>query len=651
MIASLLFFLLGWVVGFVTLRRSKFQLDFEELIIWSLPLGVMLLTFWTFILTYGIRQQDIALIISCSTASIYCLEYLNRGKNLRAIAREAKERWHTLNPQDFWAWTIVLLPWLIYSLITIPYLLFFREGNLIAGWINVWGDWAVHLRNSTYFAARDAISLDNPLYAGTEWRYPYLSSFLSAILQRLNLPLDRSLTWPTMLLFTTLPGLLYSVGRKLTNSRRAGVFFTYFVLLSGGMGIYFLVKDLLAGHFFWDASAYSPQLYTDMREAGQSVNSGIWFMNFIMSEFFPQRAFLAGIPLALFILMTIWQSVQGKTVHRKTLLFAGLLFGILPLIHTHSFVALGLIVPTLFGITALPLLARSKAKHKRSLREHLIDAAWVLLPAVGIGSIFLFLFVFDPSATNSFIHPIKWWVPRQEDPVNPLLWWLRNTGQLFILGSIGGLLHRRYLGLMLAGLVIFVIGNFVSFQPWQYDNLKLLTYWYILWAIPIAVLFAKLPRLALPLVIIGTLLMTGAGLADALSVTVSARTGGIQLTSADDIQFAKQVKAATYQEPNALFIAATDHDHAMTTVSGRRMYMGYEGWLWTYGFEWSGRQKELEAMYQLSPQGEQLIKSKGIDYITLGPKEVSKYKAATEALTTRFPTVLEFGQYKLLKVE
>ncbi len=658
MLPGLIFLFLGCLFGFVLLRVNKASLRLEEQIIWGIPLGIMLLTLWCFIWAVIVRYQDWAIIGASASAAAFVFYYLNLDIFRKAIRHDwltTKKEWQH---GDTISWGLVLLPWLLYSVATIPFLLFYNHGDLVAGWINVWGDWAVHLRTSTFFAQHTKLTLESPIFSGTLFHYPYMTSYLSAILQRLGTGLDQSLIWPTYLLFGSLPAILYSLGRHFTKRRDASVLFVYLFLLAGGMGVWFLLKDLAAGHYFWEASAYSPKLYTDVRDNGTSVNTGIWFMNFIMSEFFPQRAFLAGIPIALFILQSLWSVVSPESTvgnkplgadQKSRLLFISILYGLLPLVHTHSFIAISVIAP----VFVLWRFFSPEPSNKLFSRGAVELLAYFFGPAVIIGSLVVFLFVFDFNSTQSFAHAIKWWQPNQQAPLdNPLIYWLRNAGPILILGIISFFYKesRRLLPLLISGLIIFIITNFVSFQPWHYDNLKLLTYWYLLWALPVAVMIVSLRRWLLPLQIILVVLLTGAGLADSLMVTSSARSGGIRMNTAADLAFAKAVQEYTAKDEDGMIIAATNHDNPLSLTSGRQLYMGYEGWLWTYGVNYSERLGELKDMYALNERGLELIKAKHVHYIALGPQERNAYEPNEAALLSRFVVVIDLGQYKLLRV-
>jgi hypothetical protein len=644
MIASLLFLLLGVVFGFTLLRATKSPLHIEEQFIFGVPVGTMVLALLTFFLALALPNQDWAIMGGAIAAGIFVLFYFNMSRNRAAIKKEITDLKHRLKKQELIAWAVVLVPWLIYTIVTVPMLLTWRDGNLVAGWINVWGDWAVHLRTSTFFAEHTKLTLESPLYSGVTFHYPYLSAYLSAILQRLGLDIAASLTWPTIILFGALPGCLYILAKRLTNNTLASIFFVYFFLLNGGMGVYYLIKDLMAGHYFWQHDAYNALLYTDaFRENGLSTNNSIWFMNVIMSELFPQRAFLSGIGIALYVLLIGWTAIKEK-LPRVPLVVAGVLFGVLPMMHTHSFIALVVSLPILW-------LCVNASKLDNQITRKLIDYSWLLVPAALVGAFTLFTFVFDLHRSGSFMHAIHWWVPQSDQPVNPLVYWFRNAGPLIVLGIIAIFKKKQPLWpLIVAGLVIFIVCNMVSFQPWPYDNLKILTYWDLLWLLPISVLVAELKGRLVPLLIVAVIALTGAGLADALSVTVSEVSGGIQLAASADITYAQAVRRYTANQEKTLILAATSHDNPLSLAAGRQLYMGYEGWLWTYGQDWASRFDEMQEMYSASDRGLELIKEKKINYIELGLQERDRFKPNEAKLRELFPAVLQGENYTLLKV-
>ncbi len=709
MIASLLYLTLGILLGFTILRLTKAPLGLIEQLIWGIPIGLGLLPTWNFVLALIVRQQDLATGLAVVSAASLVIYYCNRRHNQQKIKEEWQAWWLDLwsqnNRPELIAWLFILVPWLMYTVITVPRLLFFENGNLMAGWVNIWGDWAVHLRSSTFFAAQNKISLDNPIFSGTTFHYPYISAYLSAILQRLTLPIDRSLVWPTFLLFGSLPIILTLFARRITGNRSASLIFTYIFLLAGGAGIYYLIKDLLGGHYFWAVSPYQPQTYTDMfRQPGSPNSQALWFMNFIMSELLPQRAFLAGIGTGLYVLMIVWEALKRLGASNNTdkglkdlqpsLLLAAGLFSLMPLLHTHTFIALWLSIGCLTLLSFIRRFIGPKTTSSlpstlvATLQHFRLFIGSFLLPSLVAGLLVLLLFVYDPSRSSSFIHSIHWWVPDQASSVNPLVYWLRNAGLLIVLATGGTLWlrHRehqidgygdnkygpRYGDLWLAGFVLWLLTNGISFQPWHFDNLKILTYWYLFWSLPSAVILAQLLSygingirasqttakiksilvrvasiVAFLILLIG---LTGAGLADTLSVTASSRTG-LPLATQEGLQFAYQTRLLTKANPQALIATATNHNHPLSLVSGRRLYVGYEGWLWSYGLDWQPRYQDLQQIYQATPEGLSLLKTKRIDYLALGPEEIDQFEPNETKLHELFSDVITVGPYHLLRIE
>ena len=708
MFFAVIFFLLGAAVGFLWLYLVRAPLAFEEKIVWGNPIGNILLTAWIFGWAYMLPLQAWGIAVGFVTAFLMMLSIALKKdalSDIRHCIGECIQRMRTRGEYD--PWLVVMVPWLLYGAVTIPRLLFFQDGALIAGWINTWGDWATHLRSSTFLASSPYLTLENPLLAGKPLSYPPLPNYLSAILQQMGLGVDRSLTWPSFVFFASLPGIFYILGKRISQNKHAGVVFAYIVLLAGGMGVIYLLSDLWQGNYFWQASPYSPHLYTDVRVDGHYDNSGIWFMNFIISEWFPQRAFLVGIPLALYVIYSVWSALdmlfslpalreQNRPITavlrhraRRNLVFSGFLLGILPLVHAHSFITLALFLPlfTFFlackHVIVLPMLQGNLfRRHARPpyIRNLLRMTIWFAGPAVVVGLAAARLFLSVPDKGWDFFDYLRWWVPVQEIPVNPVAYWLRNAGPLLIVGLASAVLlwKERWSGpFLFAGAGLFLLGNFIKFQPWHYDNLKILTYWYIVWSLPVAVVLTRLlPRFEdvkhsvsnifvrhrvfnilrhaalLSLFIMLMVLFMGAGTADVLSVTASTRTG-LPLADKEGIAFAELVRHVTENDSRAIIAAATapHHDHPVLLLSGRPLYVGYEGWLWTYGAHYQNRPQEIKSLYTIPTASREFLQENNIRYIVLGPQERYQYGPDEEEFLRLFPIAAEYGQYRLLRVD
>jgi hypothetical protein len=84
-------------------------------------------------------------------------------------------------------------------------------------------------------------------------------------------------------------------------------------------------------------------------------------------------------------------------------------------------------------------------------------------------------------------------------------------------------------------------------------------------------------------------------------------------------------------------------------LTGRRVFMGYAGFLWANGLPYVERERDLRAIYAGEPGAEDLLERSGISYIVLGPQE-RREVAPNEAFLARFPVAIELGEYRLLEV-
>jgi hypothetical protein len=164
------------------------------------------------------------------------------------------------------------------------------------GWFsacyNCWGDWSAHLTYTSSFAYSNNWPPELPVFSGHKFTYPFFIDLISAGLVKLGFDLPSALVLPGFVLSITLTGLIYYLGKTLTRSRLAAVFSV--VLFLGNAG--------------WDK---------DTR-----------WLNFITSQLLPQRGILLGLSLSIVIYLLLL---------KKKPLWAGILAGLLPIIHTHSY--------------------------------------------------------------------------------------------------------------------------------------------------------------------------------------------------------------------------------------------------------------------------------------------------------------------------
>ena len=173
----------------------------------------------------------------------------------------------------------------------------------------------------------------------------------------------------------------------------------------------------------------------------------------------PQRALLYGLPLGLLSLTLLYSGVTSG--RGRDFMMAGLVAGLLPFAHLGTLLALALVTPLL----CLLFPSRQWA---------LFFGVWaaMAMPQVLVQQD-------GPGAVGAMRIELGWLAAP-----DPWLWfWLKNLG-LFIPLSLVALMRRDALApharRFLTGFMpVFVIANVAVFQPWAWDNTKVLAYWFL----------------------------------------------------------------------------------------------------------------------------------------------------------------------------
>jgi hypothetical protein len=292
---------------------------------------------------------------------------------LRAISRAATRpnRW------DF-------IYFLFYAVVAISTWLIFRRAlleesdGIATGVLNNFGDLPFHLSVITRFAYGQNFPPEDPTFAGVRFTYPFLTDFISAMFVRAGASLRNSLFIENYVIAVALVGVIHRFGQKLVRNRTAAIITPLLILLNGGFGCMMLWDDV--GKV--DGGVYQvlkrlAHSYTILPEIEKAWRWG----NSITSLLVTQRGFLLGIPLAVIAIRLWWEVLNGTEVKSKKakgknedrrgaasapviegpndanrsklftfsflllpssrrMLAAGIIAGLLPLIHAHTFITL-----------------------------------------------------------------------------------------------------------------------------------------------------------------------------------------------------------------------------------------------------------------------------------------------------------------------
>jgi hypothetical protein len=522
---------------------------------------------------------------------------------------------------------------------------------------STWGDLALHAALAARVSQQEVFEWESPLVAGAPLTYPFLPDFLSGLLHRWGWSLRWGLLGPGVLVTLALVQLLFFTGWRAGRGRLAAVAAVALMLLGG---------SVVALPMLWEGWRDSGQpvlgyLAALRHDATHVPALNLRFSNFVCDALLPQRGMLVGLTAFLAVVPLLRGAWAGRPLLLVPVAF---LLGALPFVHVHTFLALA-------GVTSWLVMARwlrpvgvpdGSLRGPRPLPRPgwWITAGWAgarpWLAAVAAGLLLaapqLAWQLSHAGATHGGNAFSRWrlgWMAAPDE--NPFLFWARNLGVLLPFLVLAPWLLRRWRGVWLhlcaSLLVLFAIANVYIFQPHDYDNLKLLFYAYLALTLVTARALAgwwrrgAAGRLAVVCVLV---LGCAGGLVSVLRET----TLRWSFLDRDEVELGLALRRLTAQD--ALFVTADRHNHPVPIVAGRRIVLGYRGWLWTHGIDAARHHRDVAAIYRGDAAAASLLRAYGVDYVVVGPPELKAYTVDEEWLAARFAVALAVGAYRVYDV-
>jgi hypothetical protein len=545
-----------------------------------------------------------------------------------------------------------------------------KDGIYTGGSQNL-GDLPFHLGAIFSFTEGNNFPPENPSFAGAKFTYPFMADLITAALVKLGASVRAAMLIQNVTLGFSLVLLLESFARKLTGSKLAGKITPLLLLFCGGLGFVGFLRD------YWQDGRGFFEFLWNLEKDYTIRQEGLRWGNSLVVLFITQRSLLFGLPITLIVLTKIWeffttgtqaeleqdgrdnQDAETFSVFRFpfSIVFVGLLAGTLPLIHVHS-------LAVLFFVCAILFFFRLE-----KWKEWFIFGA-----AVSVIAVPELIWVMTGSATrlSEFVGWHFGWSAGKE---NYFVFWAKNLG-LFIpllIAAIFVILSgrrsavsgqpesedriakeegRRTKDLLIFYIpfaLCFVIPNLVKLAPWEWDNIKVLIYWFVVSAPLVAWLLAWLWQQGIALKVISPALLIGLTFSGALDVWRAA-SGQVnyQVFSHDAVAIAEQIKQKT--PPNALFLNAPTYNSAVV-LAGRRSLMRYSGHLASYGIEYEPRESEVKRIYEGTALADAFLKKNNIEYVLISPEETGNLQRVNEAYFEKYPKIAEIGLYKVYKVK
>jgi hypothetical protein len=628
---SLIFFIFSGIFGLILVYLLKIDLALEEKIAWGIMLGSVFLTIFSFIFSFffGFTKITIALVFFLSFLLIAIFVFFDRRKTISELKKDIgnfREKVFSGKLNLFFI-TLIVAFLFFGSLWPKVFYLDNNQNLYTIGTAGVWGDWGAHNAYVSHFLSSDRISLEHPLFVGRKFSYTFMVDFLSALLMKMGADRISAMIIPGFIFSILLIVIFYYFALRISKKESIAILAIILYLLGGGFGFNYFFQDIKNLQGFSEINSFlknSRLEYTNINE------HNIRWTAFLNALLFPQRSITMGLPLGILILSLVLIALDKK--NNKLLLAAGIIASTLPTIHLHSLISICLIV--------FSLIIFQKEKKKKIVFKKLLSF-FGPIALLGIGQV---LILFFPSNYHPKIQ--LFWLAKNE---NGLSFWLRNLGFYFILIPPAFFLAPKNLKkTYLCFSVLFVLANIIIFQPYDYDNIKIMTYWFLLNAILIANFLVKIWNknflaktaifLIFPFLIFSSFL-------DLLHLYLHS---GYQLFSKDDIKLAEFIKKET--PSNAIFLTSDQHNHPIPALAGRQILMGYRGWLWTYGIDYKAREKDVKAMFSGGKDTKNLLNKYGVGYVVIGPSEKTSYLANVDFFSRNYPVIYQLNQTKIYKI-
>ena len=532
------------------------------------------------------------------------------------------------------------------------------------------GDIPFHMTQVSKFAFEKNIDFNEPIYDGERLRYAFLVNLISGNVLRFTGNWVFSMQAPAMLLMASATWLMFLSYRNFLKSALGAALAVAIFLFGSGFGGYFLVQNQLIAanrtpvafsQYLVDKSVSTISRW-DAKFPEQNIDWGAPLSLVLLH----QRAFILGFfCFSLFwYLFNKWRSMPKN---KMFLVATGVVVGITPLAHYHSFVVMlvvllsfgiwGLIrrnydfvkklvvICAVAGIIALPqIIYLVQGKHGLTLGNQpfiKVRLGWMVEPTIG----------------SIQFNPAKGLFAGQILPYINFLW--INFGLIlpvFLLVTITTAISDKFRKifpnaaiLAAIGLVLFLLNQLVRFQPWDYDNNKILVYFQFFAAPLVVALFIWICRISKVIgycaLAVFIFVVTFTGVLDEIPRLLVPTEQMPVIFGNDAIAMGEFIKNNVAQ--NEKIVTTSTHLNPVSSLAGMPALVGYPGWLWTRGISYGDRERNLQAFYQNPEQFRNILKLYNAKYILIDPTAIYDWKANTAEFDATYKLLFRKGQYSL----
>ena len=420
--------------------------------------------------------------------------------------------------------------------------------------------------------------------------------------------------------------------------------------------------------------------------------------NPVIGAYFMLMLFIAEI-LLLLVRIIKKPSAEEASVSEKLKSFcimgiAMLLVCAIPMLLLDNFKevnGIGVIISAVFTLILLILTILSmRMKEEMSFKEYICEDSdgrnLCFFIVFGIIAVVLALpqvfgFTLKQASNDNFLR----WQLNWDNVSDSYLWfYIKNLGLIFILMLPAFFsADKRTKTFYGGGLLIWLICEFILFQPNPYDNNKLLFVWFALTCGIVAnymvnaykklntpeigeskiLIGKKVSNVLLAVFVLTAIFLSGtltlyreylsADHIGTYSENGKTRFGlvanGYEVLNAAEVEMAEWVKANT--DPHAIILTQNNHNNNIAMLTGRNIFVGSGTFLHWHGVDYGERQKMLKTLFE-NPSDSLLSTAAeyGIEYVRIGSRELRTYNVDANWFEQNLTCVFSSGGEKLYKI-
>jgi len=601
----------------------------------GLTAGLLMMMWFPSLFAYALRFTPVAQLLALALAFLLAALARLFPAERRALSRPAEP---FCGDMPAWLPLALAAPLFMLSI----YLQYTHVLRNVGGALNVgqstYGDLPLHLGIATGLQG-SAYPPKYTLIQNALLGYPFLMDALSASMLSLGSTLQAAFVAPGSLMM----GLVYLgfvlLSWELTRSKAAVVVSFLLMFLNGGLGFFYVLDGV-----FRDSTLFK-SVFTGFYDApANMVEHNVRWVNVICDMMVPQRTLLAGWAMVIPALYLLVRAMRERA--RRLFVALGVLAGAMPMIHTHSFLALALISAGCLVYQLIHTEDRGRVLADFGVYAGIAAAlavpqliTWSVPQTVGGGSLsFRFNWVNFDAGAGRLIDGYFWF-------------WIKNVGPVYLLMVPAALAQKR-LGrsLALGALFVYVTAELIQFQPNEYDNNKLFYVAFLLMLPPVGHYLADIwHRLQ---GVRGRALLAAAFLA--VSLTSGALSIAREVVSDYQLFSAEEAEAAEFVRDelpaDSVFLTGSQHNNFIAALAGRQIVCGTASYLYFHGIDYARAYEDAKQMLESPADSLELFEAYSVDYVVVGSGERYNYMVDEMYFSQNFETVFSGPTVKVYQL-